>query len=864
MQATITFISSDPSKVVIENGVARAVATGSAEITAASGAVRSEQVPVRVDAAGASGSDLIAAALRANRITADVALKYRVYAQFGDPRLPFEFQGNRPPRFDRNLMLTLFQRLPLMAAADAADLQPYTVAPIYPNSWYYAQRGPVPQPPTAVRATAAGRVTAQAARPGACVPSIASDWRNLDTPNFRIWYDSRSSADAGASAQAARAVIEAIRTRLVSELGMRAPLPDTNVACNGGDGRVDVYIVPPTFVYQYDDATGAAAADISGAYGVTPSEITVSGARVAYPGFILLNENYIRGIFNLPAASVPSCSGANCYLIGTLAHEFFHTVQGAYRFDHGEALWLMDSTADWAIDHFAPGNQLEQAEWAVFQQNQDTPLWFPNKYPDAGDPQVERDQAQKMYGSSMFFTYLTRASGPAVIPALFAALETAANSLHALDAAIPGGLAQAWHRFAIKAYNRAPVTADAQSFPNWDNYTRAMSLEVGGPHPAPQVIDLGSDFVKTYSAAVDLRQMSIQVVRFDFSSDLKSSSVAFFNGWSFQASRVNAVFSDETTALPTNAAAGPMLFAAELAADRKPGRGLWAVIKTADGARRIEDWSDRPMGLLCKDDNGSPGANRPNENVDELTLIFSNGWSLIPGTSSDGDTDSSAAQMDLRKRKAVDQPFTLVASRTPCGGYEGSATSQWTATDATTQQTLTSRLTLSGTFTPDRSALIQERIDGVTQRRLFFMDQLLHRWTEGSLQQSLTGTYCGASLNVNQTEVPNPAENIIRVWPAILPGGAHAGAAASTVRRNTWLLPTCAGVARETPEQRAFNLNLNLAAGQFTPFFNDIGTINLVNQQTSASSPSFGTVNITTNACFRRVIPGFPAVPSCP
>jgi hypothetical protein len=861
--ASITLTSSDASKLVIENGVARALGTGTVEITATSGSARGNVVPVRIDAASSSSSDRIGAALAAGRITPDVALKYRVYAQFGDPRLPLEFLGNQLPERDRHLMLKLFQRLPAMSAADAADLQPYTVAPIYSNSWFYAQRGTaVPLPASApARASSVGQARPAAVRPGDCRPTPNGEWRNLDTPNFRVWYNALYSRDNGASAQAVRNVVESIRTRLVGDLGMRAPLADTTVACNGGDGRLDIYIVPPSFTYQYDQ-TGAEVANITGAYGVTPSEVVASGARLSYAAFILLNEDLIRGIFNMPAASAPTCTGVNCFLIGTLAHEFFHTVQAAYRMDRSETLWMLDSTADWAIDFFAPGNQLEQAEWAAFQQNQDTPMWFPNKYPDASDPPLERTQAQKMYGASMFFVYLTRSGSTSVLPAVFTALETAPNSLYALDTAIPGGLAQAWHRFAIKLYNRAPVPTDAQSFVAWDNYTRSMSLALGGPHPAPQVIDLGSDFVKSYTAPLDLRQMSMQVVRFDFSSDIKSTSVAFFNGWSFQASQINTAHQDLSTNPPTVAPAGPMLFAAELPSERRRGRGLWAVIKTTDGVRRIEDWTDRPMGLLCRDIDAGPGGTPPSEKIEELTLLFSNGFSQIPGTSSDGDTDAAAAQMDLRKRKEVDKPFTLVVSRTPCAGYEGTATSEWTSTNTSTGETLTSRQTFTGRFTADRATMIEEGIDNATQRRLFFMGQLQHKWSSGTWQSTLTGSYCNTSINATRNEPLDPSNQIIRVWPAILPGGPHAAAASSTSQRLTWLLPTCSGVQRETPEQRVFDLFVR--TGQFTPFANEFGAIQLQNVQTNSSSSSFGTVNIRTNACFKRVVPGTASTPGCP
>src|ERR1043165_1121730 len=47
-----------------------------------------------------TSEDLIADAVQHGEIDADTALMYRVFADFGDPRLPDRFKGRVPPAFD--------------------------------------------------------------------------------------------------------------------------------------------------------------------------------------------------------------------------------------------------------------------------------------------------------------------------------------------------------------------------------------------------------------------------------------------------------------------------------------------------------------------------------------------------------------------------------------------------------------------------------------------------------------------------------------------------------------------------------------------------------------------------------------------
>ena len=95
------------------DGQVTAVAPGSVVVSAAAGAASaSARVTVHAPTAPSSAT-LIEAALAQNTIDAEQALTYRVFALFGDPRLPPQFEGAPDGVADHALM----RRLSLATAA---------------------------------------------------------------------------------------------------------------------------------------------------------------------------------------------------------------------------------------------------------------------------------------------------------------------------------------------------------------------------------------------------------------------------------------------------------------------------------------------------------------------------------------------------------------------------------------------------------------------------------------------------------------------------------------------------------------------------------------------------------------------------
>lgn len=94
----VVWTSNDPSIAVVDtNGVVTALAKGSVLITANSGA-QSSSATVKIfqptgPNADAYATELITDAFARNEITAEQELIYRAYANFGDSRLPAQFEG---------------------------------------------------------------------------------------------------------------------------------------------------------------------------------------------------------------------------------------------------------------------------------------------------------------------------------------------------------------------------------------------------------------------------------------------------------------------------------------------------------------------------------------------------------------------------------------------------------------------------------------------------------------------------------------------------------------------------------------------------------------------------------------------------
>ena len=116
----------------------------------------------------------------------------------------------------------------------------------------------------------------------------------------------------------------------IGTMGYRAPKDDTTSPDNGGSGKLDVYL-----------------ADVGsdGVFGYVNSDDPHNDPAAGYDFFdestyMVLDNNMASSQFG----GLPPLDSLQV----TIAHEFFHTIQGAY--DWWEDHWLMEGTATWMED----------------------------------------------------------------------------------------------------------------------------------------------------------------------------------------------------------------------------------------------------------------------------------------------------------------------------------------------------------------------------------------------------------------------------------------------------------------------------------------------------------------------------------
>ena len=243
-----------------------------------------------------------------------------------------------------------------------------------------------------------------------------------------------------------------------------------------------------------------------------------------------------------------------------MAHELMHAFQAAY-IPCLNLTDLQEATADWAIDFIYPTDNLEQIH---------APDFF----------EEPRQLGTNGYADYVFYFDLARSRSPQLVQKVFAQLPNARTVLQAIDQAIPGGFRSQWPGFVRRVWNRVP----ADEFTRWDGLS-------GNPY----VNDLSSGSVQSldfeYREPIALngaptRILPVQLIKGALSGqhfrlDFPDPDLRFFAARNLPAS--------------------------------DPDASTQALVK-ADGAWRIEDWSDKLGASFCRD--------LPAENLEELVLIF--------------------------------------------------------------------------------------------------------------------------------------------------------------------------------------------------------------------------------------------------
>lgn len=199
------------------------------------------------------------------------------------------------------------------------------------------------------------------------------------------------------------------------ELGFKLPPTDSACSSNGGDGKVDVYVVALT--------------------GADGSTIAESCTSTQCTSFLLVPQSFL-------GSGYPSAKEGYRTVV---AHEMFHAVQNAYEPPPGDRTWV-EGSAQWAMKQPFP-------ELVDFEKQ--LPAFFkePGRSIDSPPPGVVTSY---VYGSGVWPLFLTLKYGPSTVREIFEEQAKGTKAYDAIDTVLKakgGSLGDAYPLFG--AWNAA-------------------------------------------------------------------------------------------------------------------------------------------------------------------------------------------------------------------------------------------------------------------------------------------------------------------------------------------------------------------------------------------------------------------------
>ncbi|RKG69120.1 Ig-like domain-containing protein [Corallococcus sp. CA054B] len=292
-----TWTSSNPAVATIADGTATGQTPGETGITASAKRVTSNGVTLSVAPAEQANSlQRIDAARARGELNDETALIYKVFAIFGDERLPRQYLGDDRALDGTALMDELVESVGTLSSEAQATLQPFLLTPPEAGSWFALRE-------------AAGEERATARQ---------VSWGTVVTANnkVKLWYHKRFAGDAVRAQRIADEIDGVIWPKLTGLL--REPLPDCGAACprGGGDERIDIYLVDTrvSLARRFSCCQGSSA-------------------------LVLLSR---QASFSV------------------VAHELMHVIASAYPRDSSQEYhWLSEASAKWAENYVYPKSNMD-------------------------------------------------------------------------------------------------------------------------------------------------------------------------------------------------------------------------------------------------------------------------------------------------------------------------------------------------------------------------------------------------------------------------------------------------------------------------------------------------------------------------
>lgn len=465
-----------------------------------------------------SALDVIEQALTAGDITDIDALRYKVFAVFGDQRLPEQFRSSVP--FEGTEVVDeLGERWAILPLGVQQELEPFMLPPSADGSWLELQQS-------------------QASKSFA--PKAAVQFFAITALNNRVLISYPTQfPELSSHATAIKNALEndQVWNKLIELMG-REPISDAGIdeAFNNGDGRFDIYIFRRQQIAE----------NLPTFYGLTqayhPSyfgDLTGDNRRAAY---LVIDADW---------------TGLGDKLRSTVAHELFHAVARAFDVPPGsDRKWLTEATAAWAEDFTYPDANTEHEYRKPFLDRPE--LTLTNRFDDHD------------YGSWLYFYFLTERFEDVSIVRQAWELGESMSVLDAVNAVSPGGFLNAFPEFAVTNWNRSDDPEGFSDNPPYDIYQIDL-LDYGAkttnvqPAPNPE-----ADIAVSFEGG-GVARLSAQYVHYDL-SNANARTVLFANGYTFE-------LAEGVPEILQGSSSDAMLYAKRMAPDTRVGRKVLALMK---------------------------------------------------------------------------------------------------------------------------------------------------------------------------------------------------------------------------------------------------------------------------------------------
>jgi len=470
--------------------------------------------------AGPTSLGMIDEALSSGEIDETDALRYKMFAVFGDERLPDSFAGEVRFR-GTDVLLDAVEQWDRLSPEVQDELLPFFLPPDAEGSWYERQilNGKIRSASSHLFDTLEAAEGDVLIRWPTNLPGLAGQAETIKqalegTGGFKsVWYE------------------------LTALMG-REPLSDEGLDedYNGGDGRFDIFVVrnPNVTTPHLQGCFGWASpyAPETGFF----ADLTADDRRAAY---LVLNDDV---------------NSDDDELRGTFAHEFMHVLQ--FTFDAPRTAfreWLSESTATWAEHFVYPAADSEHI--------------FTDDYLDVPERTLTNDAGSHEYGGYLFWLYVTgRFSDDSVIRSVWERLEGDA-SINAANDVLPGGFAEIFPDFAVtnwndKPYNeKPPYTALADDLITDRVKVTPKQLKITGRELDEEIVFDGGGVAR----------LSAQYFHYDL-TDTSLRSILFANGYTFN-------LDEGIPSLFQGTAGDESHFATRLEEDELEGRRVFALVK---------------------------------------------------------------------------------------------------------------------------------------------------------------------------------------------------------------------------------------------------------------------------------------------